>query len=358
LKSGWIKDSTATANGKQRGCHLRVAAYLDPASRWAVNDSIKVMYTPPESGMISTMCWTFQSSRNQAIRQWMKHQQAPIFEDVFTAGQNQEQPSPYDYAAYDKTSAPLDAFGAPGGRAPQDYIEQPDQEFMGWPVLPEAQQEEEEERKSGRGGFFLRLALIVGLFGVVSFWGYYLFRDYLPFPRHKTKEAAVQKPEQEPPAEATDANKQPSTEPETQSSPTGQETKPDGGQPPQETSAQKQNEKEVVSLKPTEKTKSQPRGIVTAEEVQKIPRAETSNKGDLTVQVGSFKDQGEADARASSLNAATGGDFHVVKADIPGRGVWYRVQQVSGFASREAALKYGNGLRAKNLVSDFIVTSR
>src|SRR5262245_36574765 len=135
-----------------------------------------------------------------------ENQQAPIFEDVFTAGQNQEQPSPYDYAAYDKPSAPLDAFGAPGGRAPQDYIEQSDQEFVGWPVLPDAQQEEEEERKSGRGGFFLRLALIVGLFGVVSFWGYYLFRDYLPFLGHKTKVAGVQKPEQEPPAEGTDAN--------------------------------------------------------------------------------------------------------------------------------------------------------
>jgi cell division protein FtsN len=78
----------------------------------------------------------------------------------------------------------------------------------------------------------------------------------------------------------------------------------------------------------------------------------------MTIQVGSFKDQGEADARASNLNAVTNGDFHVVQAQISGRGVWYRVQQVNGFASREAALKYGNELRAKNLISDFIVTAR
>jgi cell division protein FtsN len=78
----------------------------------------------------------------------------------------------------------------------------------------------------------------------------------------------------------------------------------------------------------------------------------------MTIQVGSFKDQGEADARASSLNAATDGAFHVVRAEISGRGVWYRVQQVEGFGSREAALSYGNRLRARNLISDFIVTSR
>jgi cell division protein FtsN len=83
-----------------------------------------------------------------------------------------------------------------------------------------------------------------------------------------------------------------------------------------------------------------------------------SSRGSTTVQVGSFKDQGEADARAASLNAATNGEFHVVKAVIPGMGVWYRVQQVQGFGSREAAVSYGNRLRAKNLISDFIITGR
>src|SRR5262249_10272769 len=83
-----------------------------------------------------------------------------------------------------------------------------------------------------------------------------------------------------------------------------------------------------------------------------------SNRSKVTIQVGSFKDQGEADARASGLNAATNGEFHVVRAEIPGLGVWYRVQRVNGFASREAAFSYGNQLRARNLVSDFIVTMR
>jgi hypothetical protein len=86
--------------------------------------------------------------------------------------------------------------------------------------------------------------------------------------------------------------------------------------------------------------------------------AEPTGRGNLTVQVGAFKDQGEADARAASLNAATSGEFHVVQADIPGKGLYYRVQKVSGFASRDAALSYGNRLRARNLISEFIVTSR
>src|SRR5215510_3860709 len=55
---------------------------------------------------------------------------AQIFEDVFTTGQNQDQPSPYDYSGYDKPSAPLsaplDPFATPVARQrdPQDYIEQ------------------------------------------------------------------------------------------------------------------------------------------------------------------------------------------------------------------------------------------
>jgi cell division septation protein DedD len=87
-----------------------------------------------------------------------------------------------------------------------------------------------------------------------------------------------------------------------------------------------------------------------------VPKVQS--KGNLTVQVSSFKDQGEADALASRLNSATGGEFHVVKVDIPGKGIWYRVQQRSGFASREAATSYGNQLRAKNLITEFIVTTK
>jgi cell division protein FtsN len=81
----------------------------------------------------------------------------------------------------------------------------------------------------------------------------------------------------------------------------------------------------------------------------------TPNRGNLTIQIGSFKDQAEADGRAAKLKSQ-GVDARVVRADIPGKGTWYRVQ-VGGFASREEASSYGNQLRSKGLVQDFIVTT-
>jgi cell division protein FtsN len=77
----------------------------------------------------------------------------------------------------------------------------------------------------------------------------------------------------------------------------------------------------------------------------------------LTIQVGSFKNPGDADARANGLKSLVGGDVRVVKADIPRLGTYYRVQ-LGGFGAREAALSYANQLRAKNAIADFIVTSK
>jgi cell division septation protein DedD len=282
---------------------------------------------------------------------------APIFEDVFTTGQNQEPPSAYDFSGYDKPSAPLsaplDAFGTPGvrQREPQDYIEPAEQEFVGWPVLPESPEEEEEEVKSGRGGLFLRLALIIGLLGVLSFWAYYFLGDLLPTRSGKKNRAAASTPEVT--AEPGDANgaTAPSPDPVGASAPQDEKTDPITPDPSQQ---------RVVPVQPEPKPEVGGRPAEPSNPPKPPPSSgvAVSKGGDMTIQVGSFKDQGEADARASSLNAATNGDFHVVQAQIPGRGVWYRVQQVNGFPSREAAQKYGNGLRAKNLISDFIVTAR
>lgn len=272
--------------------------------------------------------------------------QAPIFEDVFVTGQNQDQPSPYDYSAYDKPSAPLDAFAAPVARQrdPQDYLEPAEQDFVGWPVMTEGQEEEEEEEaKSGRGGLFLRLGLIVALLGVLSFWAYYFIPDFIAKRKGGNRSAAKAEVTQA----ATNPDEPPAPTPETAVADPQPEPSP---------------EKNIVSPPPLLKDKEPgvDNTLIPPPPKNDPPRGpvDVPSKGGLTVQVGSFKDQGEADARASSLNAATNGAFHVVLANIPGKGSWYRVQQVNGFASREAALKYGNGLRAKNLVSDFIVTAR
>src|SRR5262245_3288666 len=279
----------------------------------------------------------------------------PVFEDVFMPSQNQEQASPYDFPAYDKApAAPIDAYGTPGARPrdPQDYIEQPEQEFVAWPVLPESQEEEEAAAGSGRGGLFLRIGLIVGLFGVVSFWAYYFLGDYIAKRRASQERTAITTTDS--PARGETADKPPETQPST----TAQDNPPPaGGVQSQEPPSQGNTKAKEIAPPP-----------IKAENIGKQPGPSNTQKpsnprgpqdrGNLTVQVGSFKDQGEADAKAASLNAATNGEFHVVEAKIPGRGTWYRVQQVSGFASREAALSYGNRLRGRNLISDFIVTAR
>jgi len=287
----------------------------------------------------------------------------PVFEDVFMQSQNQDQPSPYDFPAYDKAPAtPIDAYGNPGARPrdPQDYIEPAEQEYVGWPVLPESPEEEEAAAGSGRGGLFLRIGLFLALFGVVSFWAYYFLGDFIS-KRRAANRPAVPTAEASPNAETAD--KQPTQVADTQpaSAATDEKTPSGNDQPPEQSLPQnaKSSEKRVVTVSPKQKPPVGDNPTETSETPKPPPtRGGGGSKGSLTVQVGSFKDQGEADARAASLNAATGGDFHVVKAVIPGMGVWYRVQQVQGFGSREAALGYGNRLRAKNLISDFIVTGR
>jgi hypothetical protein len=283
----------------------------------------------------------------------------PVFEDVFMQTQNQDQPSPYDFPGYDKASAtPIDAYGTPGARPrdPQDYIEPAEQEFVGWPVLPDSPEEEEVAAGSGRGGLFLRIGLILGLVGVVSFWAYYFLGDMIS-KRLAKRGAAVATAESTPNAETGD--KQPSQAAETQPTPAAQETPGNDQQTAEPSLPPNTNsrEKRLVTLKPEPKPERVPKPTGPSEN-PKPPPTRSPTRGSLTVQVDSFKDQGEADARAASLNAATNDEFHVVKAVIPGMGVWYRVQQVQGFGSREAALKYGNRLRAKNLISNFIVTSR
>src|SRR5262249_34516499 len=213
-------------------------------------------------------------------------------------------------------AAPIDAYGTPGARPrdPQDYIEPAEQEFVAWPVLPESQEEEEAAAGSGRGGLFLRIGLIVGLFGVVSFWAYYFLGDYI------AKRRAAQEPPTvvptDSPASAENGDKSTTQAPETQSSPTAQDNPPPGGEqqsagpPPQGTTKAKE-----ISPPPVRNEVVKPPG---PSNTRKPTRDGAQNGGNLTVQVGSFKDQGEADARAASLNAATGGEFHVRQANIPG----------------------------------------
>jgi cell division protein FtsN len=304
-----------------------------------------------------------------------------VFEDVYTAGQNQDQASPYDFTSYDKPPAtPIDTFrpGASRQREAEGYVEPAEQDFVGWPVLPEGAEEEEEASGNGRGGLFLRIGLVVGLVGVVCFWAYYFLGDFIAKRIGRQEQASVQTSDPTATPGASDQGVSQTPEPQVASDNIQGARPLPGGDPGSQESGSTQtagskdevaklfqappqsppNDK-VVTLKPAPKSERPSRSAAPSESFKLPPlSAGPSNRSRLTIQVGSFKDQGEADVRASGLNAATDGAFHVVRADIPGRGVWYRVQQVSGFASREAAFSYGNQLRARNLITDFIVTLR
>src|SRR5262245_39074932 len=165
--------------------------------------------------------------------------------------QNQDQPSPYDFPAYDKASAtPIDPYGNPGARPrdTQDYIEPAEQEFVGWPVLPEGPEEEEAAAGSGRGGLFLRIGLILALVGVVSFWAYYFIGDFITKRRAAQKATAVQTADSS--TNGDSANKPASPGAESQSPPAADEkTPPSTDQPPEQSLPPntKSNDKKVVT---------------------------------------------------------------------------------------------------------------
>ncbi len=76
--------------------------------------------------------------------------------------------------------------------------------------------------------------------------------------------------------------------------------------------------------------------------------------GSLAIQLAAYKSSGEAQQTVSRLKSA-GVDARVVKADVPGKGIWFRVQ-AGRFTNETEASRYAGELRAKGLTRDFIVT--
>ncbi len=99
-----------------------------------------------------------------------------------------------------------------------------------------------------------------------------------------------------------------------------------------------------------------------AEPAKPTPVAQTGNsghavgagEGSLTVQVAAFNELGPAQQAVARLKNS-GVEARLVKAEVPGKGTWYRVQ-VGRYTSESEAAKYGGELRAKGAARDFIVT--
>jgi cell division septation protein DedD len=75
--------------------------------------------------------------------------------------------------------------------------------------------------------------------------------------------------------------------------------------------------------------------------------------GELTIQVGAYKDAASANSAAASL-AAKGVDARVSKGNAPRQGVVFRVQ-VGRFGSRAEATRVGGQLKAKGAVRTYLI---
>lgn len=84
-----------------------------------------------------------------------------------------------------------------------------------------------------------------------------------------------------------------------------------------------------------------------------VPQSRGESAGGFTIQVGSYNVIEQANERVARLQSA-GFDARVAVVELPKRGTWYRVQ-AGRFSSREEASRYGNELRAKGGVDNFII---
>jgi hypothetical protein len=268
----------------------------------------------------------------------------PVFEDVFST--NYDSSANYDYSGYDRKSNSSGGFQADGAnqRVTQDYTAPAEPEFMGWPVLPENTLEDDEEFDPGptsnRGSVIARVGLILVAFGVLSFLAYYFLWDYIS-DRKKPQVANNPPAAQQNNGAATGAAiPAASTDPNVpKPSPTQvveQAPPPPAGK--------------VVPIPLTPGASTAPVGPTAQSAISATP-----NKGNYTLQVGSYPDKALADERVNRLKTANV-TAKVVQAEVPGRGLWYRVQ-VGAYPSKDDAGKYGNQLRSSGIVQDFIVVT-
>jgi cell division septation protein DedD len=266
-----------------------------------------------------------------------------VYDDVFASPGYDSSPG-FDYSSNERRSNPLETFrpGASRQRENQDYINEAEPEFMGWPVLPDESKNAEgaESGYSSRDGVLTRIVATVLIFGVLVSVAYYLVSNR-PAPDSKT--AAATKP-------ATNGDSQKSTDLASASDNESKATAPVEGRTATEPSRSSAKEEKPVDIPPT-----QTRGV-GAEPSEAQPTIVIPNRGEFTIQIGSFSDQLQANERAASLRPQ-GISASVVKVDLPGIGIRYRVY-IGGFNDRNDATAIALKLRGKGVIQDFIVTHK
>ncbi|HEX8773215.1 MAG TPA: SPOR domain-containing protein [Pyrinomonadaceae bacterium] len=218
------------------------------------------------------------------------------------------------------------------------------------------------------GRAWLRIAPMLLLLGVLVFFALYYLGNRVGVRDRTTDSAATQaQPEPQSAAAAPAAAALPDNSQNASQSPSpaAESIAATGTEPAQPTAVALKEEAPKPAEKPvaeTPKRESQPPAAVAAPAaVATAPAATTAapvvdqSAGNFTVQVGSYNNAAQADERASRLRSS-GIEARVVRADIPRRGTWYRVQ-AGRFASQTEAARYATELKGKGATDDFVVTS-
>ncbi|MCI0666202.1 MAG: SPOR domain-containing protein [Acidobacteria bacterium] len=297
------------------------------------DDLDDVLDIPPRSSQAS-----FQSN----------YEPSQVYDDVFATPGYDQSPS-YDYSMSERrSSAPLNSYQtSTPSRAGQDYADSNDMEYMGWPMLPENAIEDEEEGNNDSGSsdpkIVSSLAITLVFVGLVL-GSYYFFGDFI----NKRKDqfaAGVQQPENQaanPDSGSADAKA------------TDQTSAQDSGSSPKPADESTAGSKEVAVPPVADSGGSAPQPAEPTRSISNSNAISIPNSGNYTIQVGSYKDQGEANDRVNSLKSS-GIEARVVRAEIPGRGTYNRVQ-IGRCATVEQCESVAGQLRTKG-VQDYIVTS-
>jgi cell division septation protein DedD len=291
------------------------------------DDLDDVLDIPPRSSQQS-----FQSS----------YEPSQVYDDVFATPGYDQSPS-YDYSMSERrSSAPLNSYQtSTPSSAGQDYADSNEMEYMGWPMLPENAIEDEEEGNNDSANsdpkIISSLAITLVFVGLVL-GSYFFFGDFI----NKRKDQFPAGAQTENPAAAAESA---STEGNKASDQASASDTASAAKPAEETNPPGQKE---VNVPPVAESGNPSPSAADASRSLSIP-----NNGNFTIQVGSYRDQGEANDRVNRLRSS-GIEARVVRAEIPGRGVWNRVQ-IGRCATREECASFGDQLKTKG-VEGFITS--
>jgi cell division septation protein DedD len=207
--------------------------------------------------------------------------------------------------------------------------------------------------RKARGGLakvLAVLALLVAFAGASYYFLGDLLRDYMR-ERGGQQTAKADPPAATAPTTAPANASKPAVVPTSAAKPADSTPQPAGSQTPKLASSSVPAAATPAPAKPTPQPTAETAGKPQS---QPVGHSVGQSDGSLTVQVGAYNDAGQASERAAKLKAA-GVEARVVKAQIPGKGTWYRVQ-AGRFTNQTEAGRYRQEIIAKGVAKEAIVT--